>query len=140
MNLDDLLGPKPNVIDLRAESRWEAIDELVNHLATGNKIKAQDKEAITASVKKREEAMTTGIGYHIAIPHASTDLVNDVVAIVGRSRKGIRFDTLDGQMVNLVLLFLVPSGQFQKHVNLLANFAKLVHTSEFRDGLWGRFS
>jgi hypothetical protein len=32
MDLNDFLGPKPIVIDLHAVNRWEAIDELIDHL------------------------------------------------------------------------------------------------------------
>ena len=34
MDLNDFLGPKPIVIDLQAENRWQAIDELVGCLVT----------------------------------------------------------------------------------------------------------
>ena len=52
--------------------------------------------------------MSTGIGFGIAIPHASSDKVEDVVAAFGRSTKGIEFDSLDGQPVFFVVLFVVP--------------------------------
>jgi mannitol/fructose-specific phosphotransferase system IIA component (Ntr-type) len=139
MNLDDYLGPKPSVIDLRARDRWEAIDELVGHLAVTNKIKLEHRDRIATAVKQRERSMSTGIGFEIGIPHASSDLVSDVVAVIGRSQNGIQFDALDGKPVKLVLLFLVPAGEFQKHINTLANIAKLLHRQDFRDGLWGRF-
>ncbi|MGA2867981.1 MAG: PTS sugar transporter subunit IIA, partial [Verrucomicrobiota bacterium] len=42
---------------------------------------------------------------------------------------------LDNQPVKLVMLFLVPQGQFQKHLHTLANIAKLLHKAEFRDAL-----
>jgi mannitol/fructose-specific phosphotransferase system IIA component (Ntr-type) len=135
MDLNDFLGPKPIVIDLRAENRWEAIDELINHLVANKKIKAEHKDAITASVKKRESSMTTGIGFGIGLPHASTDLVSEVVGVAGRSRQGIQFDALDGKPVKLVMLFLVPQGQFQKHLHTLANIAKLLHKADFCHGL-----
>jgi mannitol/fructose-specific phosphotransferase system IIA component (Ntr-type) len=54
--------------------------------------------------------MSTGIGFGIGIPHASTDLISEVVGALGRSKKGINFDALDNQPVNLVMLFLVPQG------------------------------
>jgi mannitol/fructose-specific phosphotransferase system IIA component (Ntr-type) len=100
-----------------------------------NKIKSDHRDAIATAVKKRETSMSAGIGFGIGLPHASTDLIHEVVAAVGRSKKGIRFDTVDGQPVNLVILFLVPQGQFQKHVHTLANIAKPVHHPEFRDDL-----
>jgi mannitol/fructose-specific phosphotransferase system IIA component (Ntr-type) len=58
-----------------------------------------------------------------------------VTGALGRSRKGISFDALDNQPVNLVMLFLVPQGQFQKHLHTLANIAKLLHRKEFRQVL-----
>jgi mannitol/fructose-specific phosphotransferase system IIA component (Ntr-type) len=79
--------------------------------------------------------MSTGIGYGIGIPHASTDLIPEVIGALGRSKKGVNFDALDNQPVNLVMLFLVPQGQFQKHLHTLANIAKILHKAEFRQAL-----
>ena len=93
------------------------------------------RDAIVAVVKKRETSMSTGIGFGIGIPHASTDLIYEVVGAFGRSKKGLNFDALDNQPVNLVMLFLVPQGQFQKHLHTLANIAKLLHRAEFRQAL-----
>ncbi|HTV43668.1 MAG TPA: PTS sugar transporter subunit IIA [Candidatus Sulfotelmatobacter sp.] len=126
MDLNDFLGPNPIIVNLRAENRWDAIDELLDHLAAHQKIKPENRTAIADAVKKRESSMTTGIGFGIGIPHASTDLVSEVVGIIGRSRSGINFDTLDTKPVKLVLLFLVPQGQFQAHLHTLANIAKLL--------------
>lgn len=137
MDLDDFLGPNPIVVNLEAENRWEAIDELIGHLLTNRKIMAEHRDAIAASVRKRESSMSTGIGFGIGIPHASTDLVSEVVGAIGRSRKGVQFDSLDGKPVKLVFLFLIPQGQFQAHVHGLANIAKLLHRRDFRDWLDG---
>lgn len=79
--------------------------------------------------------MSTGIGFGIGMPHASTDLIYEVVGSLGRSRKGVNFEALDNQPVNLVMLFLVPQGQFQKHLHTLANIAELLHKAEFRAAL-----
>ena len=127
MDPNDFLGPNAIVVNLRAENRWDAIDELLDHLVAHQKIKPENRTAIGDAVKKRESSMTTGIGFGIGIPHAPTDLVSEVVGIVGRSRSGINFDTLDGKPVRLVLLFLVPQGRFQAHLGTLAKIARLVH-------------
>ena len=79
--------------------------------------------------------MSTGIGIGIGIPHASTDSVSEVVYAIGRSKNGINFDALDTKPVFLVVLFLVPAGQFQKHLHTLANIAKLLHKADFRQSL-----
>ena len=135
MELGDILSKEQILTDLRAGNRWEAIDELINSLVATGKIKPEHQEAIAAVVKKRESSMSTGIGFGIGIPHASTDLINEVVGALGRSKQGVNFDALDNQPVKLVMLFLVPQGQFQKHLHTLANIAKLLHKSEFRQAL-----
>src|SRR5262252_11033753 len=135
MDLGDILTKDQIITDLKASDRWQAIDELINNLLTTGKIKAEHLDAIAAVVKKRESSMSTGIGFGIGIPHASTDLIQEVVGALGRSRKGVNFDALDNQPVNLVMLFLVPQGQFQKHLHTLANIAKLLHRAEFRQAL-----
>jgi arginyl-tRNA synthetase len=123
------------IIDLKAGDRWQAIDELINHLVATRKIKPEFRDSITDAVKKRESSMSTGIGFGIGIPHASTDLVQDVVSVVGRSKKGIDFNALDRLPVHLVVLFLVPPGQSHKHVHTLANIAKLLHRADVRAAL-----
>ncbi|MGH8024465.1 MAG: PTS sugar transporter subunit IIA [Limisphaerales bacterium] len=89
MDFKDFLSPEPVVVDLRAEDRWQAIEELISHLVANHKIALEHRDAILASVNWRESLMTTGIGFGIGIPHASTPLVSHLVAAVGRSRKGI---------------------------------------------------
>jgi mannitol/fructose-specific phosphotransferase system IIA component (Ntr-type) len=135
MMLGDILGPDQVLPEMRATNRWEAIDELIDVLAQSGKIKPEHREQVAAVVKKRESSMSTGIGFGIGIPHASTDLIYEVTGALGRSKKGIAFDALDNQPVNLVMLFLVPQGQFQKHLHTLASIAKLLHNKEFRQAL-----
>ena len=135
MNLADILSPEQIIPELKATNRWEAIDELIANLVAAGKIKPEHRDAITAVVRKRETSMSTGIGFGIGIPHASTDLIYEVVGALGRSSKGVNFDALDNQPVNLVVLFLVPQGQFQKHLHTLAEIAKLLHKKEFRKAL-----
>lgn len=135
MDLGDILTKDQIIPDLQASDRWQAIDELIGNLVATGKIKAEHREAITAVVRKRETSMSTGIGFGIGIPHASTDLIYEVVGALGRSKKGVDFNALDNQPVHLVMLFLVPQGQFQKHLHTLANIAKMLHKSDFRQAL-----
>jgi mannitol/fructose-specific phosphotransferase system IIA component (Ntr-type) len=135
MELADILSPEQILADMRATNRWEAIDELVDLLVGCQKIKPEHRDAVVAAVRKREASMSTGIGLGVGIPHASTDLITDVVGAFGRSKKGIQFDALDNQPVTLVVLFLVPLGQFQKHLHTLARIAKVLHRKEFRQAV-----
>ncbi len=135
MNLGDILSTRQIVPELKATSRWEAIDELINVLVESGRIPPEHRESVTNVVKKREQSMSTGIGFGIGIPHASTDVISEVVAAFGRSRRGVNFDALDNQPVHLVTLFLVPQGQFQRHLHTLAGIAKVLRRDDFLKAL-----
>ena len=135
MLLGEILTKDQIIPEMKATTRWEAIEELIDNLVTCNKIRPQDRESIANVVKKRETSMSTGIGFGVGIPHASTDLIYDVVGAFVRSKSGINFDALDNKPVNLVMLFLVQQGQFKKHLHTLANIAKILHKNDFRQSL-----
>src|SRR5881227_973592 len=137
MNLGDILSPALVISEMQASNRWEAIDELINNLVQTGKIKVENRDQIAAVVKKRETSMSTGIGFGIGIPHASTELIYEVVGAFGRSKRGVNFDALDNQPVSLVMLFLVPQGQFQKHLHTLAHIARLLQNKDIRSALEG---
>ncbi len=132
MKLSEIINGKNIISELKATDRWEVIDEMVGNLVESGVLRESDREPILDSIKKREASMSTGIGFGIGIPHASTDLIDEVVGALGRSTDGINFEALDNQPVILVVLFLVPQGQFQKHLHTLANIAKRLHNPEFR--------
>jgi mannitol/fructose-specific phosphotransferase system IIA component (Ntr-type) len=135
MHLADILTPAQIIPEMRATNRWEAIDELVEQLVTAGRIAPEHRQDIAAVVKKREQSMSTGIGFGVGIPHAVSDLISEVVGVLGRSSRGMQFEALDNQPVTLVILFLVPQGQFQKHLHTLSNIAKNLHNADFRNAL-----
>lgn len=135
MNLSDILSSSQLIPELLASTRWEAIDELISQLVHAGRLKPADREAVTAAVKKREMTMSTGIGFGIGIPHASTDLIPEVIGAFARSTRGVHFESLDNQPVHLVMLFLVPQGQFQRHLHTLAHIAKVLRSDTFHKAI-----
>jgi mannitol/fructose-specific phosphotransferase system IIA component (Ntr-type) len=120
---------------LKNATAFQVIGELVNHLVSIGKILPEAKEPISLAIKRRETSMSTGIGFGIAIPHADTDLINEVIVIFGRSVEGIDFDALDKQPVRLVVLVIVPTREKQKHLLTLASISRLLHNREIRVAL-----
>jgi mannitol/fructose-specific phosphotransferase system IIA component (Ntr-type) len=135
MALADILSVEQIVPEMRATERWPAIVELIDLLVSQNKIKPADRDSILASLKQREETMSTGIGFGIAIPHCSSDRLQEVVAAFGRSSGGIEFDALDNAPVKFVVLFIVPKNQFQTHLRTLASIAKFLNDRSVRESL-----
>ena len=135
MNLTDILSVEQFAPKVSAADRWELIDALIDHLVRAGKIRPEDREAVRKAVKDREATKSTGIGYGIAIPHASVAGIQDVVAIVARLDPPIDFQALDNQPVRLCVLFLTPQGQFQRHLQTLSAFARFLSDKERRQKL-----
>src|SRR5207247_8967233 len=120
MSLANLLSAEQIIPEMKATDRWPAIVELIDLLVQLGKIKPADRDSMLTALRQREETMSTGIGFGIAIPHCSSDRLDEVVAAFGRSTNGIEFDALDNAPVKLVVLFIVPKNHFQTHLLLLA--------------------
>ncbi len=135
MTLANLLSADQIIPEMLASERWGAIDELVDLLEKKGFVAADDRAEISAALKVRERTMSTGIGMGIAIPHASSPRVTNVLAAFGRSKEGIEFGSLDNVPVRFVVLFVVPKDQFQVHLRTLAAIAKFLNDRGVRDRL-----
>jgi mannitol/fructose-specific phosphotransferase system IIA component (Ntr-type) len=135
MTLANLLSVNQIIPDLQARERWPAILELVESLVSSGLVEPADKAGILRALELREQTMSTGIGFGIAIPHASSDRVNRVVAAFGRSKHGIEFGSLDNVPVQFIVMFVVPKDQFQIHLRTLAAIAKFLNDRGVRERL-----
>lgn len=132
MKLAKLLSADQIILDMQAVEHWPSIVELVGHLVkTGQLPAAQEKEMLDA-FKAREEQVSTGIGMGIAIPHAFSDHLDQVIAVFGRSKAGIDFEALDNAPVHFIILFIVPRKDYHLHLRTLAAIAKMFTNCEVR--------
>jgi mannitol/fructose-specific phosphotransferase system IIA component (Ntr-type) len=132
MKLSHLLGPDQIILEMQATGHWDAIVELVQHLAEGGLLAASLVEECLLALKAREDQVSTGIGSGVAIPHAFSDHLETIVAVFGRSREGIDFEALDNAPVHYLILFLVPRKDYHLHLRTLAAIAKLFTSPDVR--------
>ena len=125
MKLAKLLSTDQIILDMKAVEPWPAIIELVEQLVTRQRLPQAQRVPMLAALKAREDQVSTGIGFGVAIPHAFSDEVDEVVAVFGRSRTGLDFEALDQAPVHFILLFIVPSKNYALHLRTLAAIAKM---------------
>ena len=132
MNILDVLDKNLVKVPLMHTDKRGIINELVEVIAKAKGYSTQQFEQILDAVLNRESLGSTGIGNGIAIPHAKTDVVKQVVMVVGISRFPVDFDTPDGQKSRIFFLVLAPSKQASAHVELLASIARTCTSQVFR--------
>ncbi|MFU8893553.1 MAG: PTS sugar transporter subunit IIA [Luteolibacter sp.] len=135
MKLANLLDQDELILDLEAVDHWDAIVELVDRLVTAGKLHSSHRHTILDSLKIREDMVSTGIGSGVAIPHAFSDQLEEVIAVFGRSKQGIDFEALDNAPVHLIFLFIVPRRDYQLHLKTLAAIAKTFTNPRLRNAL-----
>jgi len=134
MKLMDFLISEAIEPNMKSTNKTDAIKELVALLKTTGTI-AED-EIVANVVLEREELGSTGIGEGIAVPHGKSDVVDNVVAVFGRSEKGIDFKSeVDNIPVRLVFLLVAPMGSSGPHLLALARISRLLKSKDFRERL-----
>ena len=84
--LDGLLDPKHVALDLRGSTAGEAVWEIVELLRESGELN-KPREFFEAVMAREEKASTVADG-GVAFPHARTELVDQILLGIGRSRKG----------------------------------------------------
>ena len=134
MKITDLLSEKAIMLQGKANSKTEAIDQLVDLMMENGNIK--DKEAYKQVVLKREEEGTTGIGEGIAIPHGKTEVVSKPGLSAMVIPDGVDFQSLDGSPAKLLFLIAAPNTKDNVHLDVLSRLSTLLMDTEFRQALY----
>ncbi|MDR1325032.1 MAG: cation:proton antiporter [Treponema sp.] len=119
------------VLDLKAETKEAVLAELVDILATRGKLYNRDE--VLHAVLARENIMSTGIQYGIAMPHAKTDGVSDLHVVIGIKKTGIEFNSLDGKKARLFILVVSPKKRDSQHVPFLAAITSILKDATVRE-------
>lgn len=132
MLLTELLTPDRIRVPIAAADKPGVLRELTQLLAQRASV---DAETLLAAVLEREQVLSTGIGHGIAIPHAKSPLLTELLLVSGTSPVGIPFEALDGEPVRLLFLLMGPDSAAGEHVKALSRIARLVRRESVRDAL-----
>ena len=114
-------------------SRDEAIDQLIENLNEQGYI--TDQSQLKSDVLKREMESTTAIGMNVAIPHAKSDAVKAPIVAVMNNKQGVKWESLDGTLPQLIFLITVPSDSSDTHLKLLQRLSRTLMDDETRQNL-----
>lgn len=135
MDLSSLLRQDHVVMSLASKTSIEAIQELAQVLRGADGV--VDFDAFLNGALEREKEQTTGAGDCIALPHARTDAVSQMVVALGLSKEGIDFQSADGKPVRIVFLIGVPLSSVTPYIRFLARLTKVFCNPSSRDMILG---
>jgi len=135
MKIMEFLSKRAIVIDIKAAKKEDVVREMVDALIEGGDIEKRHRNKLVEALMAREALGSTAIGQGVAIPHAKSDCVEKLVAAFGLSKKGVDFDSLDGEPAYIFFLLVAPQDSAGPHLKALARISRLLKDKYFRDGL-----
>ena len=128
--LDKVIHKELMIVMSSSKDKDEVIHELGNLLYQEGY--TDDAQAFIDDVYLREKEGVTGIGQGIAIPHGKSEAVRTTTVAIAVLDNPIKWETLDGEPVKVVIMFAVrDSDSNTTHILLLQQVATLLAHDDF---------
>lgn len=131
MEIEDLLKKDLMVLDLKAETKEEAIKEIADKFFEKGYVKSA--EDFAEGLREREAQGSTALGESVAIPHSKNKTVIEPAVLFARKKSGLDYDALDGMPTEIFFAIAAPDGENNLHVATLAELSKMI----MKDGFIG---
>jgi PTS system nitrogen regulatory IIA component len=133
MKLSEILKPEFIISDLKAHDKKGVLEELSAVIT--DQEPSLNKGYLLQVLLERERLGSTGIGEGIALPHGKVRKLDRLLMSFGRSREGLRFDSIDDQPAYLFFLLVAPENSAGAHLQALAKISRILKDSNFRKQL-----
>lgn len=123
---------------IRVKQDWKSKDEIIRAIVTAAEADGllTSASAFAEAVYRREEEISTSIGYGIAIPHGKTDAVKEAFIAFVSLKEPIRWDAEGTDDVEAVFLIGVPKTNTEMlHLKAIAAISKKLMSETFRKRL-----
>ena len=124
MKIQTLLREDMIIPEISSLERDPALQEMVRFLQNSNRV-GKEKDLFEKLIQ-REKLGSTAIGDGIAIPHCKLKEVQSPILMLGISKKGVRFDALDGKPTHIIFLVVSSPDDPGQNLQILASIAHLV--------------
>jgi len=124
------------LVDLCADcrSKAEVLQEIAIKLQLAGRV--DNRARFEQALWKREDDVTTDIGFGLAIPHCQSEAVRVPSIVVLRLAQPVDWQSKEGQPVDLIVSLAIPAGEkVSQQLALLPKLSrKLIH-EDFREAL-----
>lgn len=129
MIIEQIFSAETIIMNLKSSTKDFLFEEMVNVCKSVHP-SVNVQEAVK-SLKEREAQMTTGLMHQVGIPHGYCDGIEETYGVIGISKDGIDYASLDGDVVNVVFMLICPKGDSKSHLLVLKEIAALLQKTDF---------
>lgn len=133
MTLQDLIQPDNVLCNAQARSKKHCL-EILSELLSRSHPEIPHEE-IFARLVERERLGCTCLGSGTAFPHCRIDDATAASAALVRLSSPVDFDSIDGELVDIVFGLVVPSEPDESHRAAIAEISRLIVDEELQEQL-----
>ena len=122
MKITDILSKESVIADLTVDSKKNLLEELADLASKETNL---DPRVILEALVERERLGSTGVGHGVALPHTRLLGLEKIFCAFVRTNP-VDFEAVDGKLVDLVFLLLVPEESGADHLKALSCLSKLL--------------
>jgi PTS system nitrogen regulatory IIA component len=123
--------------EVEATDKLGALRELLGCAQATGAFGAAEAAAMLRRLQEREAIGSTGLGNGVAVPHVKGERAARAALVLGRSKKGLEWQAIDGRPVHAVFLLVSPANEPEAHLRCLRWIAGLARSADFRRFLMG---
>ncbi len=131
MKIVDILSKESVICDLSSDSKKRLLEDLAVLAEKGTGI---DRRVILDALVERERLGTTGVGAGVALPHTRLIGIDKIFCAFVRTNP-VDFEAVDGKLIDLVFLLLVPEEAGADHLKALARLSRLLRDESVTEKL-----
>ncbi|PCJ59163.1 MAG: PTS fructose transporter subunit IIA [Candidatus Hydrogenedentota bacterium] len=129
----DVLIPS-RIVHIDSENKRDALEEVSACLGHAPEITQPDE--LAKEIFIREELMSTGIGFNVAVPHVRLNTITNIVMAVGISRNPILdYESLDEQPVRIICMLAARQEQHAQYLKTLGLISNVLKNTTVRESL-----
>ncbi len=133
MNFTECIENSSVKLDIEGKTKNDIIIELVDMLYGAGKI--EDRDSVLKAVFDREQQMSTGLQFGVAMPHGRTDTIEKMVVAIGLKKDGADFDSLDGKKSKIFVMTVSSVLHADEHIEFLGAISSVLMHSSARKSL-----
>jgi len=131
MQISEILTPDRIQCKVECSSKKDALDIIAKSIAGGNYSLSQNE--IFNCLLARERLGSTALGHGIAIPHGRLKHGSTTMTAFLQLKKGIDYDAIDQQPVDLLFALIVPEQSTDEHLQILSRLAEMFSDKKLVD-------
>jgi PTS system nitrogen regulatory IIA component len=131
MQLREILAVPRIDVSLAVPDKEAALAAMAQLLCKGEGA-ASDPVTLTRVLGERESLGSTGVGSGVAIPHGRVAGLDHFVGALAISRRGIPFQSIDGEPVDVLFALVGPERASGEHLKCLARIGRLLRDPGIR--------